>query len=128
MNRVSSRLVSARFATAIAACSASGNNASSSDGTDAAVLGECPPPVALMPVSGHNIWPNSAVPRGSCEGTSSCQILIDPCCQPVAGADPVDHYTCACQDSAWLCTVVRGTSICANLDAGNFSSCPETGN
>jgi hypothetical protein len=129
MNRVASGLGSAFFAMVIAACSASGNSATSNDGPiDAAVLGECPPPTALMPVSGSkDVWPNSAVPRGSCAGTMSCKILIDPCCHPLAGADPVDLYTCACQNSAWNCDVVRGTSTCFDLDAGDFPSCPETG-
>jgi hypothetical protein len=128
MNAVASGFANAIFAITIVACSASGTTASSSDGADAAVLGECAPPVALLPVSGKNVWPNSAVPRGSCAGTNTCQILVDPCCQPVAGEDPIDHYTCECQQGVWQCTVVRGTSICANLDAGDFSSCPETGN
>ncbi|MEO7111140.1 MAG: hypothetical protein ABI183_11940, partial [Polyangiaceae bacterium] len=105
MNRVASGLVSAFFAMAIAACSASGNSATLDDGgTDAAVLGECPPPTALMPINGSkDVWSNAAVPRGSCAGTISCQILIDPCCHPVTGADPVDHYTCRCADDAWHC-------------------------
>lgn len=129
MNGVASGLASTLFAVSVVACAASANNASSDDGgTDAAILGECPPPTALMPISGSkNVWPNSAVPRGSCSGTSSCQILIDPCCHPVNGADPTDRYTCECENSAWHCEVARGTSICSDLDAGDFPSCPETG-
>lgn len=111
----------------LAACSSSSTSSSSSSATgergdnDITAQGGCPLHGAI---SLNSAYPLSALPTGSCSVAGTCDVNINPCCDPREASD-VDEYECECKDGHWQCVdKLPGEGTCQNTctDAGPDSS------